>query len=33
MEKLADKSWEKIFQDYNLVQHDFNKAPAIIEAK
>ena len=28
----TDKSWEKIFDDYEIYKHDFNKEPFYITA-
>ena len=27
---MHDESWQKIFDDYNIVKHDFNKSPFLI---
>jgi hypothetical protein len=33
MARLIDRPWEKIFQDYQIEQHDFDKKPFYITAK
>lgn len=33
MNRPVDKSWAKIFQDYNIDEHDFNKSPFFITAE
>ena len=33
MNRAVDKSWAKIFQDYNIDKHDFNQSPFFITAE
>ena len=33
MSRLIDKPWEKIFSDYNIDNHNFDREPFIITAK
>ena len=32
MAKSNDKPWQKIFNDYRILEHDFNKSPFFVSA-